>query len=215
MKRTNAIALAAVGVSMALSVAQATPAVAEAPPMPGVEIEDDSSSCTAGFAAQGADGFYLLTSGHCDAHDGAEWTYGDEAPLGQITISEKDDDANLDAALILLEPELGAPVGSIAGRYVVSGFLDESQLEIGMPICKVGARTGETCGEITSLDGDEIEASVFSLHGDSGSPGFVKNPDGTVSAVGLLSGSPDGDDYLSYFILLGPLLGKWGLNLVG
>lgn len=200
---------------VALSLMQAAPAAADAPPMPGIEIEDDSSSCTAGFAAQGAEGFYLLTSGHCDAHDGAEWTFGDDAPLGQITVSEKDDDANLDAALILLEPELGPPVGNIAGGYVVSGFLDGSQLEIGMPICKVGATSGETCGEITAVDGDEVETSVFSLHGDSGSPGFVKNPDGTVSAVGILSGSPDGDDYTTYFILLGPLLGKWGLNLVG
>lgn len=199
----------------ALSTVMAAPAAADVPPMPGIEIEGETSSCTAGFAAQGADGFYLLTSGHCDAHDGAEWTYGDDAPLGQITVSEKDDDANLDAALILLEPDLGPPIGNIDGRYVVSGFLDESQLEVGMPICKVGATSGETCGEITSLDDGEIETSVFSLHGDSGSPGFVKNQDGTVSAVGLLSGSPDGDDYTTYFILLGPLLGKWGLNLVG
>jgi hypothetical protein len=202
-------------VGVALSIVTAPTAVADAPPMPGIEIEGETSSCTAGFAAQGADGFYLLTSGHCDAHDGAEWTYGDDAPLGVITVSEKDDDANLDAALIQLEPELGPPVGNIAGRYPVSGFLDGSQLEVGMPICKVGATTGETCGEITSVDGDEVETSVFSLHGDRGSPGFVKNPDGTVSAVGLLSGSPDGDDYTTYFILLGPLLGKWGLNLVG
>lgn len=200
---------------VALSAVPAAPAFADAPPMPGIEIEGETSSCTAGFAAQGADGFYLLTSGHCDAHDGAEWTYGDDAPLGYITASEKDDDAQLDAALILLEPELGPPLGNIDGRYVVSGFLDGSQLEVGMPICKVGATSGETCGEITSVDGDEVETSVFSLHGDSGSPGFVKNPDGTVSAVGILSGSPDGDDYTTYFILLGPLLGKWGLNLVG
>jgi hypothetical protein len=192
----------------------AGPAAADVPPMPGIEIDGESSSCTAGFAARGADGFYLLTSGHCDAHDGAEWTYGDDAPLGYITASEKDDDAQLDAALIRLDPELGPPLGDIDGRYVVSGFLDGSQLQVGMPICKVGATSGETCGEITSVDGDEVETSVFSLHGDSGSPGFVKNPDGTVSAVGLLSGSPDGDDYTTYFILLGPLLGKWGLSLL-
>lgn len=198
---------------LALALVHPGVAAADPPPTPGIEIDGESSSCTAGFAAQGADGFYLLTSGHCDAHDGAEWTYGDDAPLGSITASEKDDD-QLDAAIIRLDPEVGPPVGAIDGRYAVNGALDGSQLQIGMPICKIGATTGETCGVITDVDGDVVETSVFSLNGDSGSPGFVKNPDGTVSAVGLLSGSPDGDDNTTYFILVAPLLGKWGLNLL-
>lgn len=182
--------------------------------MPGIEIDGENNSCTAGFAAQGPDGFYLLTSGHCDALDGAEWTYGDDAPLGYVATSEKDDALQLDAAAIRLDPGLGPPVGDIDGRYVVTGALGGDELEPGMPICKVGATTGETCGEITSVDGDVVETSVFSLEGDSGSPGFVKHPDGTVSAVGILSGSPDGDDYTTYFILVAPVLGKWGLNLL-
>jgi hypothetical protein len=44
------------------------------------------------------------------------------------------------------------------------------------------------------VENDVVETSVYSLNGDSGSPGFVKNPDGTVSAVGLLMSSPDGDE---------------------
>lgn len=59
-----------------------------------------------------------------------------------------------------------------------------------------------------------VEASVFSLDGDSGSPGFVMNPDGTVSAVGLLMSSPDGDDYTTYFMLINPLLDRWGLRVL-
>ncbi|MGI9125243.1 MAG: S1 family peptidase [Mycobacterium sp.] len=199
---------------MIAAVASAAPAAADPPPMPGIEIDGDSNSCTAGFAAQGADGFYLMTSGHCDRDAGAEWTYGDDNTLGYMAASESDDSQQLDAAIILLDPDIGAPEGDIDGRYFVSGFLDGSQLQIGMPICKVGATTGETCGEITNVDGGVVETSVFSLHGDSGSPGFVKNPDGTVSAVGILSGSPDGDDYTTYFVLVGPLLGKWGLSLL-
>lgn len=206
-------AVAAATACATLSLAAAGAAGAEPPPTPGIEIDGETNSCTAGFAAQGVDGFYLLTSGHCDAHDGAEWTYGDDAPLGSITASEKDDD-QLDAAIIRLDPEVGPPVGSIGGRYAVNGALDGNQLQIGMPICKIGATTGETCGVITAVDGDVVETSVFSLNGDSGSPGFVKNPDGTVAAVGLLSGSPDGDDNTTYFILVAPLLGKWGLSLL-
>jgi hypothetical protein len=55
---------------------------------------------------------------------------------------------------------------------------------------------------------------VFSLNGDSGSPGYVQNDDGTVSAVGLLMSSPDGDDNITYFTLVQPLLGKWGIRVL-
>jgi hypothetical protein len=55
---------------------------------------------------------------------------------------------------------------------------------------------------------------VFSLNGDSGSPGYVRNDDGTVSAVGILMSSPDGDDNATYFTLVQPLLGKWGIRVL-
>ena len=83
-----------------------------------------------------------------------------------------------------------------------------------MPFCKLGAVSGETCGAIKAVDGEVIEASVYSLHGDSGSPGFVKNADGSVSAVGILMSSPAGDDHTTYFMLVDPLLGRWGLRIL-
>jgi hypothetical protein len=182
--------------------------------MPGIRVEDENTKCTAGFAAQGNDGsYYLMTSGHCDKHDGSPWTYGDVVPLGKISASEEEGDKR-DAAIILLDPGVGAPLGHIGGRYSVRDVLSLSQVEVGMPFCKVGAITGETCGVVKSTADGVVEASVFSLTGDSGSPGFVKNPDGTVSAVGLLMSSPDGDDYTTYFVPVDPLLGKWGLHIL-
>lgn len=190
------------------------PALPSPPPAPGVGVDHESGRCTAGFAAQGSDGsFYLMTSGHCDSHDGTEWTYGNDAPLGRISASEHDGDKR-DAAIIRLEPSVGMPVGDVGGRYQVREVLSRQQIQDGMPFCKIGAVTGETCGVIQSINGDVVEASVFSLDGDSGSPGFVMNPDGTVSAVGLLMSSPDGDDYTTYFMLINPLLGKWGLRVL-
>jgi len=186
-------------------------------PMPGIQIDDDSGRCTAGFAAQGADGsYYLLTSGHCDEHDGSLWTYGDDASLGYIAASEKGGDGGeeRDAAIVRLEPDVGAPIGDIVGTYPVRDVLSVDDIEIGAPFCKIGAVTGETCGAITDIGDNVIEASVFSLEGDSGSPGFVKNADGTVSAVGILMSSPDGDDYTTYFTLVDPLLSKWGLTIL-
>ena len=182
--------------------------------MPGIRVEDESTKCTAGFAAQGDDGsYYLMTSGHCDRHDGSPWTYGDNVPLGKIAASELEGEKR-DAAIILLDPSVGAPLGHVGGQYSIRDVLSLSQVEVGMPFCKIGAVTGETCGEVESTVGGVVKTSVFSLTGDSGSPGFVKNPDGTVSAVGLLTSSPDGDDYTTYFVPVDPLLGKWGLRVL-
>jgi hypothetical protein len=196
-----------------IALATASTALAAPPPAPGIEVDDDSGSCTAGFAAQGDDGsYYLLTSGHCDAGDGAEWTYGNDDSLGQITASEDDGDQK-DAAIIRLDPGTPAPVGDVGG-YPVRDVLSAGQLAKGMPFCKIGAVTGETCGTINNIDGDVVEASVFSLEGDSGSPGFVKNPDGTVSAVGILTSSPENDDYTTYFMMVQPVLAQWGLRIL-
>lgn len=92
--------------------------------------------------------------------------------------------------------------------------LGSNQLKVGTPFCKLGAVTGETCGTITKIEGDVVEASVFSLGGDSGSPGYVENDDGSVSAVGILMSSPEGDDNTTYFTLVQPLLGKWGIHIL-
>ncbi len=58
-----------------------------------------------------------------------------------------------------------------------------------------------------------VEANLHCPGGDSGSPGFVKNPDGTASAVGILT-SALGDDHTTYFIIVAPLLAKWDLRLL-
>jgi len=201
------------GLATIVAVATAGTAVAAPPPAPGIEVDDDNGACTAGFAAQGNDGsYYLLTSGHCDAGDGSEWTYGNDDPLGQISASEDDGD-QMDAAIIRLDPGTPEPIGGVGG-YQVRDVLGPGQLEKGMPFCKIGAVTGETCGTINDINGNVVEASVFSLEGDSGSPGFVKNPDGTVSAVGILTSSPENDDYTTYFIMVQPVLAKWGLRLL-
>lgn len=203
-----------VGVVVMTATALAKTALAAPPPAPGIGLHHQSGRCTAGFAAQGRDGsYYLMTSGHCDAHDGTEWTYGNDSPLGRISLSEQEG-AQKDAAIIRLDPSVGVPVGDVDGRYRVRDVLSSPQIQAGMPFCKIGAVTGETCGAIKGIDGDVVEASVYSLDGDSGSPGFVMNPDGTVSAVGLLMSSPDGDDYTTYFMLINPLLDRWGLRIL-
>ncbi len=157
--------------------------------------------------------YYLLTRGHCDPHDGSVWTYEEDRPLGMITDSEKVGDTK-DAAIIRLDPSMGPLTGDVGDRYPVRDVLSLSQIQVGMPFCKLGAVTRETCGTVKGKKGDVIEASVYSLlTATVVVPGFVKNADGTVSAVGVLMSSPDGDDYTTISLVY-PLLAKWGLHIL-
>ena len=206
--------LAVAGATLMAATALAGTALAAGPPMPGIEVDDESGRCTAGFATQGNDdSYYLLTSGHCAAHDGSVWTYEQDVPLGKITASENDGD-NKDAAIIRLDPSVGVPIGDVGGKYPVRDVLSPSQIQVGMPFCKLGAVSGETCGTVKSVEDGVVEASVYSLKGDSGGAGFVKNADGSVSAVGILMSSPEGDDHTTYFTLVYPLLGRWSLRIL-
>jgi hypothetical protein len=197
---------------MVAAIGTAVPAAAAAPPAPGIEVKDQDWKCSAGFAAQGADGYYLFTSGHCNHPEGVPWTYGEGTPLGTITASEEAGDRK-DAAIIHLDPAVGVPVGHIGGRPV-RDVLGPGQIHAGMPFCKLGAITGETCGVVKDVDGDVVIASVQAKPGDSGSAGYVPNPDGTVSAAGVLSGTFNDDENTTVYVLLQPLLGRWGLSLV-
>lgn len=208
MNRAAGLMIAAAGAAVVFA------GVAAARPMPGIEVLDDSGSCTAGFAAQGGDGsYYLLTSGHCDTGDGSEWTDVFQTPLGRITASENNGEDH-DAAIIRLDPAAGVPNGSVGGRYPVRDVLTAAQIHPGMTLCKIGAMTNETCGPITAVNGNVIETRVLSTLGDSGSPGFVINPDGTASAAGILMGGPEDDDSTTDFVMLDPVLRQWGLHLL-
>jgi hypothetical protein len=210
-RRFRGVGLA--GATVLAAIGFAGPALAAAPPAPGIAVKDESWRCTAGFAAQGPDGsYYLFTSGHCNHPEGSPWTNEQGGPLGKITASEEAGDRH-DAAIIRLDPGAGVPVGAVGGRPV-RDVLGANQLQAGTQFCKLGAMTGETCGPIKDLDGDVVIASLSAKPGDSGSAGYVKNPDGTVSAVGILSGSYNGDENTTVFVYLQPLLDRWGLRIL-
>ncbi len=121
----------------------AATARAAAPPAPGIQFSDGITKCTAGFAAQGGDGaYYLFTSEHCN--HGAPFTYDENIPLGTVTSNEEEGDLR-DDAIIRLDPSASTPAGDVAGQRV-RGMLSASQIKPGMPFCKLGGFTGETCG---------------------------------------------------------------------
>jgi hypothetical protein len=83
----------------------------------------------------------------------------DDSPLGYISTSAREGDVR-DAAIIKLNPDVGAPEGDSNGVYRVRDALAASQLQVGMPFCKTGSVSGEACGAITRIDGNVVETSV-------------------------------------------------------
>src|ERR1700734_2654375 len=120
--------LALAGAAVMVATGFAGPALAAAPPAPGMQVKDQSLKCTAGFSAQGDDGsYYLFTSGHCNHPEGSLWTYAQGVPLGRITASEQQAD-RVDVAIIRLDPSVGVPAGDIGGMPV-RDVLDVNQIQ--------------------------------------------------------------------------------------
>jgi len=153
--------LGVVSAVVVAATALANPVLADPGLTPGVKVEDENSACTAGFAAQGNDGsYYLMTSGHCDAHDGSVWTYGDNVELGRITASEHEGDTR-DAAIIRLEPRVGAPRGDVGGRYFVRDVLSATQIRVGMPLRPVVlSKTSRTTSSKPAFSASTVTAAV-------------------------------------------------------
>ena len=202
------------GAMVMASTALAGTALAAGPPMPGIEVDDESGRCTAGFATQGSDdSYYLLTSGHCDAHDGSAWTYEQDVPLGKITASENDGD-NKDAAIIRLDPSVGVPVGDVGGKYPVRDVLSPSQIQVGMPFCKLGAVSGETCGTVKTLDDGVVDSQRVQPAWRQWQSWFREERRRQRQRGRHFDVFTNGDDHTTYFTLVDPLLGRWGLRIL-
>jgi hypothetical protein len=218
MKRVAALCAAA---SLALA-----PAAAAAQPVitPGTAIATRNPAgttlgdCTLGFLATGDGADYALTAGHCNA--GGEVLLSDDRRLGQFTRTVNDvDPASLDlrdVGLIHLDASDLPPLDpSISARIPVTGVLAEP-LTIDDTLCTYGARTGhERCGRVafTPAPGDStVQFGAASQPGDSGSPVYRVQKDGSAQAVGILIRG-EKSVASSQAMLIGPYLREWNLTL--
>ena len=80
------------------------------------------------------------------------------------------------------------PNRRVAGRQPVTA------VRKGQIVCKDGARTSRTCGPVLNVNPHtgEIAVLILSLQGDSGSPVYTVNPDGSANIVGIISGAAYG-----------------------
>ncbi|WP_459610706.1 chymotrypsin family serine protease [Corynebacterium urogenitale] len=122
-----------------------------------------------------------------------------------------------DWASMSLDPRAGFNP-RIDGRYDVVTTAGAADLRPGMMVCKMGFRTGETCGPVLSWNATMVRINLYSLTGDSGSPAYIKLGGNKVAALGLLSGSPvDSEnvtnDYVTDFALVAPVMRATGFRL--
>jgi len=207
---------------------------------PGTTIaqvgENDSSACTLGLIAgdPATHRLFGITAGHCDHTATIDRTvlYTDAnspdvaRPMGVYTVSRKDDgstptgDPNLlpvytDAGVIAIKD--GTPISSfkIAGVYPVHKVVEDyHDLPVGTEVCKFGMKTGETCGPVVLAAKYSITAQLDVIHGDSGSPLYVKNGDGSVDLIGLASNVDKGAGTAQFF-WVGPVLRALNLQVCG
>lgn len=162
-----------------------------------------SASCAFGFAAQrnGVKGF--ITAGHCGQAGDPVYieTPTGTRQVGQFTWSIGGDDPTelADIAFIqLFDPSQRSTRLANRPIEISRGITEKEFIQAHPDLCKEGPKTGSTCGEVDtsmSLSGYKVSLeNAYSAHGDSGAPMVARLRDGSVAAVAILTGSPEGDD---------------------
>ena len=192
---------------------------------------DKTGTCSLGFVARKGEGFVGLTAGHCMEGADGKLQWRDSAspklkPLGTFAVGQnrrKSLDGgfggNTDFSAFTLDRNVRGD-RKIAKTYLVDSVAQPSDLHTGMELCTYGFRTEETCGKIISSNDTFVRAAVFTKQGDSGGPAYIKKDGNRVTAVGLVSGSPnraDGtsNDQITDFALVAPLEKFLGVSIAG
>lgn len=174
--------------------------------------------CTAGFTVRTAGGAPgMLTAGHCD-RDPVNDTVLQRTPSGDQVVGRY-----IRAEVIPGVRDMGlvdlagssVPLVSQVDAMRVSRVMTADDLRREQPqLCKSGARTGLTCGPITSVTDNEVSFRAWDDLGDSGAPVYARLPDGTVAAVGILyAHSDDVFGRIVHASLVSPAMSLWGLTL--
>lgn len=129
----------------------------------------------------------------------AEVTNGIAYDLGLIHLSE---DAN-PTGEVIYDTEFTpyvfgspfTPLGERGTRLAITEILHTDDIQVGMEVCKTGARSGTTCGEVAELASNGIWISTMCVEpGDSGGAVFAPDRDnssnliGTAKALGVIRG---------------------------
>jgi len=193
-------------------------------------VDYDGFNCTLGAMAyeRTSSAPVYVSAGHCSDVPGVTYRdYTDQGVnvLGVTNVVSTKNGASAYSASSDYSLTRGKPTDQvdvrIGGVYTIVGVADPNDLTTDTVICESGYRTGESCGKALAVNKNFVVAGAFSLHGDSGSPAYIKTGNGTVKLVGFLSGSPTGlsrpdsqDDFVTYFTLAKPIFDEFGLSVL-
>jgi hypothetical protein len=172
------------------------PAVSDAVPAvlvyPGMEVRQDTSVCTVGFVdIQTRTAF---TAGHCRGSGsvgdrdgnviGHQTLFRDNTPDGATVAT---DHLIADWEVIELAPEVAVNNILPGGRVLV---VDPTVVpQRGQRVCHFGVVTGESCGNVESVNNGwfTMANGVVSQKGDSGGPVYVLTDDGRAVLIGMFN----------------------------
>jgi len=157
---------------------------------PGDLIQTNDEQCTVGLTGSVGATRYAITDGHCWEPNAQVYDANDDA-IGVFAAGVRDGTSAGDPmgyGLVLLTGAT-SPSGSFQGKDVESV---DTEPHVGDPLCKLGERTGLTCGTISRISDRDIYLSGMQVdEGDSGGIVYLPTPDGQASFVGLIQGTVD------------------------
>ncbi|MBA0045281.1 hypothetical protein [Mycobacterium sp. NPDC050853] len=186
----------ALGAAALIAVASAPPALANGPLVfPGMEIIQGTQSCTLGFVDP--DARLGLTAGHC-AMDTDGPVYDSTGNIiGALVIAGSNlrDGDRIDSSKYMIDYEAIKFRDDVAINDVLpNGIRLERgsgiQPHTGLPVCRNGVTTGESCGTVTTINNGWFEIDGLPAdHGDSGSAVYSITSPGHGAIVGIARGT--------------------------
>lgn len=174
-------------------------------------------SCSTGWIVSTDGRTFVLTAGHCGRPGDViaiRDRSGNTRRVGEFVETRYTEIGSYDDGLIELWDS--APYTStipLTGK--LKGWLSADQLAAREPqICRLGYRTGLSCGEYLSTDSVVVRYRNISDRGDSGGPVFAKI-DGDLYAIGVTSGGSSTDATHAVAALIAPAMTRWNLTIHG
>jgi len=121
-----------------------------------------------------------------------------------------------DLAIFKLSPGVTTS-GVIEGGIPIDNSKSLSDVQKWDNVCKYGRSTQKTCGKVTKIDYQRgsVEASVFAIGGDSGSPIYSVDDNGKAHIIASLSGGYIGNDNINFGDEVSEDFAQWGVEVVG
>ncbi|MDV3126228.1 S1 family peptidase [Mycobacterium sp. 21AC1] len=159
---------------------------------PGMEVHQDTNSCTLGFVDPQARLGY--TAGHCRGSGPVSDRDGNFVGNQASFRDNTPDGATIDTNHMISDWEVIALAGDVAVNNILPGgrpLVEDPAIvpSPGLPVCHFGVITGESCGTVEAVNNGwfTMANGVVSQKGDSGGPVYVVTPDGRAAIIGMFN----------------------------